>query len=371
MKIVADDKIPFLKGVLEPFAEIDYLPGDQISNATLKNAKALLTRSITKCNKELLSNTSVELIVSATIGDDHIDKQYCADNDIQWANAKGCNASAVEQYVFAALLHLAKIHRLNLANKTLGVIGVGNIGSRVAKLAAMLGMHVLLNDPPRAQFEGQAKFVSLEKILNQADIITLHVPLISVGENKTQHLANGNFFKQLNKKCIFINTSRGEVVESSALMHAIKSGKVNHAIIDVWENEPEINVGLLDRVEIATPHIAGYSIRGKANGTSMIVQAVSNYFKFGLDFWYPEMSEEIKIVELDCENWSLQQVMQEIYNQVYAIGHDVKNLKTQVEKFEHLRGNYALRPENDSFYLKLSNCQNQINETLKSSGFIL
>jgi len=371
MKIVADDKIPFLKGVFEPFAKVDYLPGDQITVDALKTADALLIRSITKCNENLLKDTSVKFIATATIGDDHIDKHYCAENEIQWSSAKGCNALAVEQYVTTALLLLARNHNLNLKDQTIGIIGVGSIGSKIARVAKLFRMKVLLNDPPRARNEGSGKFVSVKLILEKADIISLHVPITKMGEDKTLHLANENFFHQLKRNCIFINTSRGEVVDSFALKQALMNGVVKHTIIDVWENEPDISPELLDLVEIATPHVAGYSLSGKAKGTSMAVHAVSKYFNLGLDNWYPAISVERKTIEIDGSELSDQEIIYKIYNQVYSIRDDDEALRNSVNHFEKLRREYVFRNENNFFNLKIKNVKSELIYLLKKLGFII
>ena len=183
MKVVADDKIPFLKGVLEPFADVVYLPGKNISNNDLKNADALLVRTRTKCNEALLKGSTIKFIGTATIGFDHIDSDYCGRHQITWTSAPGCNSSSVQQYIGAALLKLQHDRGYILKDKTIGVVGVGNVGSKVAKLAESLGMKVLLNDPPRAMLEGSSGFVSIDRILKESDIISLHVPLNRTGRD--------------------------------------------------------------------------------------------------------------------------------------------------------------------------------------------
>ncbi len=371
MRIVADDKIPFLKGVLEPFAEIVYLPGDQISAAALKKTDALLTRSITKCNAELLHDTSVKLIASATIGDDHIDKKYCAENDIKWETAKGCNAGAVEQYVISAILHLAQKNNFELKDLTIGIIGVGNIGSRVARIAKLLGMKVLLNDPPRERKEGSEEFVSLNQVLSDANIITFHVPLIIDGEDKTRHIADESFFKNLSKNCILINTSRGEVVKNTTLKQAISEGIIKKLVLDVWENEPDLDEELLSMVDIATPHIAGYSLKGKAMGTSMTVQAVSKYFNLGIDNWFPPLSFDRNTIIMDGSKLSDKEIISQVFENVYPIQIDDTALRNNPRHFESLRRDYVFRKENDSFILNLKNVNSELISLLEKLGFVV
>ena len=243
MKIIADDKIPFLKGALEPFAEVVYLPGKDIKHDVLIDADALLVRTRTKCNEQLLNGTNVRFIGTATIGFDHIDTQYCKKNNIRWTNAPGCNSSSVQQYIASALLTAASGFRFSLREKTLGIIGVGNVGSKVAKLGKILGMNVLLNDPPRARKEGDKEFAGIERILQEADIITVHVPLTMMGEDKTYHLFDDITFNKMKKGSWFFNSSRGEVAETTALKKMLSSSVLGGAVIDVWENEPDIDTG--------------------------------------------------------------------------------------------------------------------------------
>ena len=289
IKIIADSKIPFLKGVFENVAEINYLNPSDITHETVKDADALIIRTRTNCNAALLDNTNVKFIATATIGFDHIDTEYCKQNNITWINAPGCNSYSVKQYIASALLTIACKKNINLSEKSIGVVGVGNVGSKVARVAEIFGMKVLLNDPPLERREGKNNFVSIEQIISESDFITFHVPLIKDGIDKTYHMADESFFNKLKKKVILFNTSRGPVVKNIALKNAIIGGKIEAALLDVWENEPNIDLELLDKVEIATPHIAGYSADGKANGTSVSVRSVSEFFNLGIDKnWYPK-----------------------------------------------------------------------------------
>lgn len=369
MKIVTDDKIPFLKGVLEKYAEVLYLPGDLISNSHLKNADALITRSITQCNEELLSGTSVKFIATATIGEDHIDKDYCKKNNITWTSAKGCNAAAVEQYFTAALLALTEKYNIELTGKTIGIIGVGNVGKKIQKVSKLLGLNVLLNDPPRERAEGSSMFSTLNEIQEKADIISLHIPLYYGGADKTFHLADQTFFNGFKKPTVFINTSRGAVVDSSALKTAIENGAVKNTILDVWEGEPEIDIELLKSVNIATPHIAGYSLEGKANGTSMVVTTVSDFFKLELNNWKPEIPPKATMLVIDSAACSDQVILQKVFEQVYPIYNDDADLREKPDHFEQLRRNYNYRRENDTFRLQLTEASEKTKNILKELGF--
>ena len=299
IKIVADNKIPFLKGVFEKHARVVYLPGREISRAHLTGADALIVRTRTKCNERLLEGTPVKYIATATIGYDHIDGNYCRSRGILWSNAPGCNSGSVMQYVASALAYISERTGRGFGDLTIGIIGVGHVGRKVEKLCRALGMRVLLNDPPRAREEGDAHFEPLDRLLRASDIVTMHVPLNRTGADRTFHMADGPFFERMKRGGWFINTSRGEVMNTLALTGALESRRPGGAVIDVWENEPYIDHDLLLLADIATPHIAGYSLDGKANGTVQSVRAVSEFFGLGIGDWYPEVPEpEFPVVNL-------------------------------------------------------------------------
>lgn len=356
IKIIADDKIPFLKGVFEPVADIDYYSGKEINCEIVKNADALITRTRTKCNEELLDGSSIKLITTATIGYDHIDTKYCEENNIKWFNAPGCNSGSVKQYITSALFTIAEKEKFNLADKTIGIVGVGNVGSKIQNVAEALGMKILLNDPPRERKEGGKNFCSLDKIKNESDIITFHVPLNKNGIDKTYQLADDLFFDQLKKKPIIVNSSRGEVVKTSSLKNAIKEGKISNVILDVWENEPEIDLELLDIVDIATPHIAGYSADGKANGTSVCVNAINEYFNLGLTKnWFPEnvpIAKNGNEISVNTKNKSEQNIFADIIFSTYKILEDDMRLRISPQTFEKQRGDYPIRREFQNYIVK-------------------
>jgi erythronate-4-phosphate dehydrogenase len=369
MKIVADDKIPFLKGVFEPFAEVVYLPGDKIKKTQLKDANALLTRSITLCNSELLEGTSVKLITSATIGDDHIDKEYCQRNNIKWTTAQGCNANAVVQYFTSALHSVCDKAGFVLMDMTIGIIGVGNIGSKVANVCRALGMKVLLNDPPRERIEEKRNFTDLEIIHKEADIITFHVPLTYGGMDKTFHLLDHDFVNKVSKPVILINTSRGPVADSEALKYGKEQGKISDLILDVWEGEPHIDTELLELVAIGTPHIAGYSIEGKAKATEMVIQSVSEFFDLPLKNRKPETDLKNIDLNIDLKGLNEQQSLQKVFHAVYDIRKDDEQLRENPIDFERIRGNYVFRRENTGYSLKLKNTNIETERILIELGF--
>jgi len=371
MKIVADNKIPFLKGVLEPYAEVAYYPGTEINAKLVNDADALLVRTRTKCNANLLENSKVKFIATATIGFDHIDTAYCESKDIRWTNAPGCNSVSVMQYIASALVFLSEKYNFNYSDKTLGVVGGGNVGSKVALLASGLGMKVLLNDPPRERVEGKGKFVSLQKIQENADIITFHVPLNNEGVDKTYHLVDEDFLHGIKPETIIINSSRGEVVSAASLKKALKEKKIKAALLDVWENEPLIDKELLDLVDIGTPHIAGYSADGKAMGTAMSVQALSRFFNFNLNNWLPDNIPQVhnNKIEIDCEELNIQEVINKAVLATYNIENDSTALKKSLKTFEAQRGNYPLRREFNAYEVCLKNDKNNIGQLLSTLGF--
>lgn len=313
MKIVADAYIPFLKGLLDDVAQVEYLSPDNITADAVKDADALIVRTRTQCNASLLTGSKVRFIATATIGYDHIDTTFCAQNGITWTNCPGCNANSVVNYIYAAL---ATLFKNDLTSKTVGIVGVGNVGSRVAKMLQALGVKVLLNDPPRAKEEPDMPFLPISKLQEQCDIITFHVPLTS----NTYHLVDSAFLAGCKRTPLIINAARGEVCDTNALLNY--NGNI---VLDCWENEPNISLPLLNKVVLGTPHIAGYSVDGKANGTHMAAKALCRFF--GIE-------KEIKI-EVPGEKGI-----------PYYIEGESNALKAHPEQFETFRNHYPIRRDN-------------------------
>lgn len=336
MKVVIDNKIPYIREAMEALAdEVVYLPGKEITASVVRDADALITRTRTQCNRQLLEGSKVRFIGTATIGFDHIDTEYCREAGITWSNCPGCNAGAVEQYLHSVLLLLQQEKHVELKNACLGIVGVGHVGSHILSLADRLGMRILLNDPPRAD-RGEEGFVSLETLARECDIITFHTPLERNGEYRTFHLADRAFFHSLRKKPYIINTSRGEVVETEAILEALDKGLIGGAVLDVWENEPHINLELLDKVFIGTPHIAGYSADGKANATRMVLEAFCRFFG-------KEMNFHIAAPEQPHREYDSDERVRQL--QMYNPHDDCDMLRAHPELFEQLRGDYVLRKE--------------------------
>ncbi len=371
MKFVIDDKIPYIRGVLEPFADVEYIPGALISSEDLKDANGLIVRTRTKCNRELLEGSSVKFIATATIGFDHIDSEYCKEASREWTNAPGCNAESVNQYIVSALTHWSEIKNTQLDGKTLGIIGVGNVGSKVAISAKTLGMNVLLNDPPRARKEGQEGFVDLSRIMDEADIITLHVPLNMEDRDKTFHMVDEEFIKKWKNPDLLINTCRGEVTKTEALIKGLQVCELGDAIIDCWENEPDINITLFEKCLFATPHIAGYSRDGKANGTSQSIRSVSKFFNLGIDNWYPDKIEapQIQRIFLDGSGLNANEVILSAVESCYSVQNDDAALRENIKSFEKLRGDYPVRREFPAFSLRCSNINIKTLNKLTQLGF--
>lgn len=371
MKIVSDDRIPFLKGVLESYADVLFIPGNRIDRKTVSDADALLIRTRTKCVESLLKGTNVKFIGTATIGFDHIDIAFCNKNNITWTNAPGCNSSSVQQYITAALLKLENDHDFILKGKILGIIGAGNAGSKVEKIAKALGMNVLINDPPRARREGASGFVELVTLLQESDIITLHVPLNIVGEDQTYHLFNDDNFEKIRNGAWFINSSRGEVTETVSLKKALNSGRLAGAILDVWENEPDIDPELMSAAYMATPHIAGYSTDGKANGTAMVVNSLCQHFGLPLHAWYPDNVPEPESphITINCSGKSDSDIIREAVVQAYNINEDDNMLRRSPSDFEKQRGEYRLRREFPAFTVMLIGGSEKVRKMLTDIGF--
>ena len=335
MKVIIDHKIPYIKEAISRIAdEVVFLPGNAFTKEEVKDADALIVRTRTVCNRELLEGSQVKFIATATIGYDHIDTEYCREAGITWTNCPGCNAGSVEQYVHSVLLLLKREKGLDLEKSTIGIVGVGHVGSRVKRMAEGLGMKVLLNDPPRAE-QGESGFVDLETIARECDVITFHTPLSRDGKYATFHLVNDEFLLSLKRTPYIVNSSRGEVVDTDALLAALATGKVRDVVIDTWENEPDINQELLDVAFLATPHIAGYSADGKANATRMSLEALCRFFH--IEATFDIIPEKVDIhFSTDKE---------EAFLQAYNPKRDSEWLKESPQKFEWFRGNYPIRRE--------------------------
>lgn len=329
MKIVADRAIPHLEGLLEPYAEVCYLPGAQIRARDVRDADALLVRTRTRCDERLLGGARVRFVGTATIGTDHIDLAYCRRAGIKVVAAPGCNARGVLQYIAAALVHLARTQGWQPADRTLGIVGVGHVGSLVQHYAQAWGFRVLCCDPPREERE-HAGFLPLEEVARQADLLTLHTPL----DAATRHLIDGRLLALTRPACVVVNTSRGEVADTEALL---ASGRP--CVADVWEHEPQIDGRMLNRALLATPHIAGYSAQGKANAASAVVQELARAFDLPLTTWYPV---EVTPCVPKAITW---QALCSTIDGRFDIAALSRELKRRPGDFEAMRDGYRYREE--------------------------
>lgn len=329
MKILADRAIPFLQGILEPFAEVEYIDGNDFTRDIVRDADALIIRTRTKCNAALLDSSRVQFIATATIGFDHIDTEYCESHNIRVATSAGCNARAVLQWVSAALALLAKSEGFSPNERTLGVVGVGNVGKVVKEYAGHWGFRVICCDPPREERE-HLGFVSLEEVLQKADIVTLHTPL----NPSTRHLINEQNIALMRSGATLINASRGECVDTQS---AISSDLT--LLTDVWENEPNISSAHLAKSLVATPHIAGYSAQGKANATALAVQALARHFNLPLADWRPS---EVATIVPKVISW---EEMCATIGDYCNLTTESNRLRSEPALFESLRNNYQLREE--------------------------
>ena len=368
MKVVCDSAIPFLKGALEPYCQVVYANGSEINRELVMDADALIIRTRTRCNADLLEGTGVRFIATATIGYDHIDTKWCESHGITWTNAPGCNSWSVQQYIGSLLVTMSRTLGFSFREKTIGVVGVGNVGSKVARLAVLLGFRVLLCDPPRARREGSGQFVSLDEIISRSDIITLHVPLIRDGEDATFHMFDDSRLASMNKNQILINSSRGEVVDGAALKNALAQKSILAASLDVWENEPQIDPQLLSLLFTGTPHIAGYSVDGKATGTTMSVQALGKFFDLPCRDWeVTEVPQSVQPSEfsIDTAGKTPQEVLADAILHTYDIRTDDAALRADTASFEKQRSNYPVRREFPAFCVRTLN-----DDTGRSTVFL-
>jgi len=380
VKIIADANIPFVKDCFSSIGEVEVFPGREIRPDVVGDADCLLVRSVTRVDSDLLAGSRVRFVGTATIGFDHIDIEYLMRNNIGFASAPGSNANSAVEYVIAGLLEIGRKYKIRLDGKSIGIVGVGNVGSRVAKKCAALDMKVLLNDPPLQRESGDTKYLPLEE-LYECDFITLHTPLTFGGIDKTFHLADEKFFKSLKAGCVFFNTSRGGVVDTEALKASVRSGQLETTVLDVWDDEPNIDTELLEMVDIGTPHIAGYSLDGKIAGMIMIYKAVCEYFglnaKFDVEDFLPE--PPVPQIKIEPAAGSEQDVLRGAVEKIYRISEDDLNLRQILDKpaekrgefFDNLRENYPVRREFQNTKVIVKDENSSLSKKLKGIGFLL
>lgn len=371
MKLIVDENIAFAHEAFSGFGNVILVDGRSLTNRDVKDADALIVRSITQIDENLLAASKVQFVGTATIGTDHIDLGYLQKRNIKFADAKGCNADSVAEYVFTALLKVASENKISLRDKTIGIVGIGNIGSRVVRIAESFGMKVLKNDPPLERAGIGNNYVNLDEIL-KADVITLHVPLSVEGVDKTHHLLNEGNLKLIKENAIIINTSRGPVIDNKALLK--ETNKKNFLLVlDVWEEEPRVNLDLLGLAKVASAHIAGYSFEGKVNGTKIIYDAVCHHLNKKPE-WIPKLPT-INELELALPQVkSDQEKLYKFFKFIYDIEKDDKRLREisnykadeQAAYFDKLRKTYPIRREFSNFTVLLSGKDKHLKSFLET-----
>lgn len=380
MKIVCDKNMPCAGEAFKTLGDVVLKDGRQIAPEDVCGAEALITRSTTKVNRDLLEGSAVRFYGSAVIGTDHIDIPYLESRGIVWSPAPGCNAESVANYVTAALLWLGGRHGLTLEGKTIGVVGVGNVGRRVCRHAEALGLRVLPNDPPRQRNPADAEaqgFVTLEQVLAESDIITCHVPLTKAGPDATYHLLKAAQFARMKPGVIFLNAARGPVIETDALLGALGS-RVSHAVIDCWEGEPAYRADLLARADLATPHIAGHSYEGKVNGTAIVYRKACAFFGAEPSCAFSLPPPPVPLCEADAAGRSDEDVLRDLVLRVYDIEADSTRLKDSCSEdaaeraaaFDAQRAKYPMRREFGSTRARVANAPASLARKLKGLGFL-
>jgi erythronate-4-phosphate dehydrogenase len=372
LSIVADQQILFAEEAFSSFGKIKLVDGRSIDQATLKNADILLVRSVTRVNEALLKDTNISFVGSATSGIDHIDTDYLKQSERRFSHAPGSNARSVAEYVLSSLYAAAEYHDFDLANKTVGIIGCGQVGSRVKRFMESLGVECLLNDPPLAEQTSTGAYVDLERIAD-ADIITIHVPLTTEGKYPSNQLVNKAFLDRLKSDVILINTARGEVVDESALLSFKESNPNAKLILDVWCNEPKINIDIFQQAFIGTPHIAGYSYDGKLKATKILAAALAlATSRKSSDARLLGSEIEADTIEYDDENAIQLAVMH-----AYDVRSDAIALKELINMecedrggyFDSLRKNYPIRREFTHRRINTKKMGHEMNQQLLDLGF--
>lgn len=380
LTVVADENIPRIEEALQAVAEVRLRPGRSLKRDDLREADALLVRSITRVNEELLDGTPVKFVGTATIGVDHIDEEYLRDSGIGFASASGCNANSVREYVVAALLELAVRHGFSLEGKTLGIVGHGNIGSKLSKTAPILGMTVLVNDPPLERAGVDYPFVDLEELLRESDFVTCHVPLNREGPDRTVGLIGPAEFRRMKAGAFLLNSSRGSVVVGQALVEALREGTIRGAVLDVFESEPSISREVFDALEIGTPHIAGYSFEGKMNGTTMMAEAVGRHFHREI-CWEPKLPRPegylIDRLPESLADSERERILLEAVRRSYSILEDDASLRRGRalpdpdwgRHFDSLRRSYPVRREFANYQVGSGGALSGVRDQLTGLGF--
>ncbi|MBP2167678.1 erythronate-4-phosphate dehydrogenase [Erwinia toletana] len=370
MKILVDENMPYARELFSRTGDVVAVPGRPIPEAELNDAEGLMVRSVTKVNAALLHGKAVKFVGTATAGTDHIDEDFLAAQGIAFSAAPGCNAIAVVEYVFSALLLLAERDGFQLTDRTVGIVGVGNVGGRLQARLEAWGVRTLLCDPPRADRGDAGEFHSLDKLVAEADILTFHTPLFKDGVYKTLHLADAALLQALKPNTILINACRGEVVDNSALLAVLNQRDDLSVVLDVWEPEPELSLPLLAKVDIGTAHIAGYTLEGKARGTTQVFEAWTQFIgqpqQVALDTLLPAP----EFGRITLHGGLNQATLKRLVHLVYDVRRDdapLRHVAAIAGEFDRLRKNYQERREWSSLYVQCDNAA--AAEMLTKLGF--
>lgn len=377
LRIIADENIPYAQEAFSQLGSVRLMPGRAIDREAVEGADALIVRSITKVNRDLLHGSNVRFVGTATIGFDHIDRNYLSEKGIEFASAPGSNANSVSEYIITALLLLSKKLEKPLEGSKIAIVGVGNVGSRVLAKASALGMKCLLNDPPKYRESVDPKYMLLGEAISDADFVTLHVPLQADGPDMTRGMADTGFFAFMKSGAVFLNTSRGPIMDERELVFALERGHLSAAVLDVWQNEPAIDPQTVCRAFLATPHIAGYSFDGKVNGTRMMFDALRSWAKLSTEFDFDKSlpSPDVPRIDLSKESGDDESILLKAALSVYKIKADDQRMRQAVapgkdigKEFDCLRKEYPRRREFQNTALVLPN-RPALKEKASGLGF--
>lgn len=378
MLIVADENIPLLDAFFAGFGEIRRVPGRSINRATVEQADVLLVRSVTNVNRALLEGSKVRFVGTCTIGTDHLDLDYFNEAGITWSSAPGCNARGVVDYVLGSLMTLAEIEGVDLSQRTYGVVGAGEVGGRLIKVLKALGWNVKVCDPPRQAADG-GEYVSLEQIIQQCDVISLHTPLTCSGDDATWHLFDQQRLRQLKQGAWLINAARGPVVDNAALREVLLEREDLQAVLDVWEKEPEVDVALAELCVLATPHIAGYSLDGKQRGTAQIYQAYCAFIGQPADIQLSDLLPAAWLSEVSLHGgsdpaWALAMLCRGVYDPRRDDADFrrslVGNVAEQRAAFDVLRKQYPVRREIEGLKVRIEGDGPALRQIVEALGAV-
>ena len=370
MRILADQNMPLVEEYFSDLGSVERFDGRSVKAEEIKNADILLTRSVTKVNSELLKYADkLKFVGTATIGVDHVNTSLLDEKQIMFSSAPGCNAIAVAEYVISVLFAFAQETSTNLQGKTLGIVGVGNIGKCLREKLKHSGINLLLCDPLRHKKGDFDAHVDLDQLLTQSDFVTFHVPLIKVGEHKTLHLLNYERLTQLKDNMLIINASRGEVIDNQALLEVMKTGKQLELALDVWEDEPNIELELLPFVRYGSVHIAGHTLEGKARGTQMLYQKVCALLNIPANKQLNDFLPKPVVTQVTVEDSCLNEDIGRLIHLVYDVRRDDGIMRKSLTKlgFDHLRKAYPVRRELST--VRVENCNSELAIKLSTLGF--